>query len=317
MLKQLLYYFEGLDESILNLNKCIVEDDFEFEKYTLEQFEKKFKRRFKNIIQENHPLGFVGAVSRLGCFNKEIFQNGYILFLNDNTKNPLEDAIDIRLENLIQNLKFFKHGHIKLVSAFEFPSEESDFIGPVIFSSPSKEIKNRYTLSNEDILKIKFFKQQYKPHQYIELAFHTFLESYNIEDEKLKFVVLMVCLESIFNKSKDEPIRHIISRHAALTITRDKQMFAEKVKRLKFLYDLRSSLVHGKEENKEDNKEHKKYKQILDNIHEYVLELEELVRSVLRQLIVDKQLFGSATPETKEELFNRLNESSINGIILN
>src|SRR5205085_9197009 len=86
---------------------------------------------------------------------------------------------------------------------------------------------------------------------YLQLAFNSFIEYYNVEDEKLKFVMLMIALESIFNKSNQEPIKHIISRHAALTITRDKQKFHEKVERIKFLYDLRSWIVHGKYEDKE------------------------------------------------------------------
>ncbi len=156
------------------------------------------------------------------------------------------------------------------------------------------------------------------PKSYLELALKSFLESYNIEDDKLKFVVLMIALESIFNRSKDEPIRHIISRHAALTLTRDKRTFDDYVKRLKFLYDLRSSIVHGKLENKDDDKDYRKYKKNLEQIGNYSLELEEIVRNVLKKLIIQNKLFNSDTPQNKEDLFKLLNVSAPNDdLILN
>lgn len=57
MSKELLYYIEGLDESILKLNDYI-DSDLEFIKYTSEDFEKKYRRRFRNLISDSHPLGF-------------------------------------------------------------------------------------------------------------------------------------------------------------------------------------------------------------------------------------------------------------------
>src|SRR5439155_19616177 len=112
---------------------------------------------------------------------------------------------------------------------------------------------------------------------------------------------LMIALESIFNKSSQEPIKHIISRHTALTITRNKQKFFEIVERVKFLYNLRSWIVHG------DNKKFSKHS---TKFPTYILELEELVRNVLKQLIWNEKLFDSKKPTTKEELFDILNASA-------
>ena len=153
MLEELLYYIEGLDDSIIKLNAYIKDTDLEFVPFTLEQFEKKYKEKFRKLIPENHPLGFQGSLLHLfRCFNREEIQkNGYGIFLNDKRKRFLEDKVDDRVSKLIAKLKLFKSGHIKLICAFEFPLEsESEFVGPVIYASPSKEIKNTYSLGDKD-----------------------------------------------------------------------------------------------------------------------------------------------------------------------
>jgi hypothetical protein len=71
MLRELLYYFEGIDESIIKLNNYI-DNDFEFIRYDLKAFEKKYKRRFRELILSNHPLGFLGALYQLRCFIKKL-----------------------------------------------------------------------------------------------------------------------------------------------------------------------------------------------------------------------------------------------------
>ena len=97
-----------------------------------------------------------------------------------------------------------KSGHIKLISAFEFPLDsESEFFWRIIFSSPLKDIKHTYSLTDEDLSKLKELKEWLEIPQYLKLAFNLFIEYYNIEDEKLRFVMLTIALESIFNVSKD------------------------------------------------------------------------------------------------------------------
>jgi len=317
----LLYYFEGLDESILKLNSYIFDDGFEFVKYDWNEFEEKFFYLFTIEGQSvRSEESFINALVNSRYFNAvEVARNNYAVFLIDNyfkkSSNSYKsgDTHD-RLNKLMAKLKLFKSGHIKLISSFDISEREewhfSEF--PTVYASPSKEENtySSYSLNDRELPELKYFKDNLEIPAYLELAFNSFLEYYNIEDDKIKFIILMIALESIFNKSKDEPIRHIISRHAALTITRNRQIFDEKVNRLKFFYGLRSSIVHGKKENKDDAKDHRKYKKNLDNVTEYVLELEELVRNVLKQLIWDDKLFNSKTPKNKEDLFKLLNESS-------
>lgn len=327
MAKKLLYYFEGFDNSILKLNDFISDDGFEFTRYDLKEFEIKFKHllteRDDSIQYQNRvpdydiSVPFFDGLLKSKYFNhNEILDNKYVVFLDDKQVAKYQDMenendyveLDIRVENLINKLKLFKSGYFKLISAFPIYTKIDWHFNsfPVLYSFPSKIIFSIYTLAKEDFNELQYFKSRFSIPEYLRLAFSSFIECYNIEDEKLKFLMLIICLESIFNKSSKEPIMHIISRHAALTITRDKQAFHDTVKQVKFLYDLRSWIVHGKD----DDKEHRKYKKYIENISDHVSALEELVRKILKQLIWNDRLFDSNKPTNRDELFDILNASA-------
>ena len=56
MIKEVLYYFEGLDESICKLNDFLIDENFEFKKFTLAEFFDKFKELI--LIKENDDYGY-------------------------------------------------------------------------------------------------------------------------------------------------------------------------------------------------------------------------------------------------------------------
>lgn len=186
-----------------------------------------------------------------------------------------------------------------MISAFEFPLEaESDFIGPLIYSPISKDIKYKYLLSDEDLSELKVFGEQREiPPAYLQLAFKSFLEYYNVEDDKIKFILLMIALENIFIID-DKSVTQTIAKHTALTLTRDEEIYHKKVKRIKVLYDLRSLIVHGNDI---------KFEKTTKDFPSDVLELEQIVRAVLKQLIWYHKY--NLSPKDKDELFNILKDS--------
>ncbi|MEO8712790.1 MAG: hypothetical protein ABI405_11735 [Parafilimonas sp.] len=327
MIKEVLYYFEGLDRSILRLNDHLINYHFEFVLYNPKEFEEKFK----NIIivrknsdygfdddmpEKEFSFGFLFGLEDLKYFNvPEIIKDEYVIFLrHTEIEKRLEDKIlegqtvlnsdtdlneikvDNRIESLVNKLKLFKTGHIKLISAFEF-TDALGCVGEGYFY-PTKRIKyNKYHIDNipQPFL---LLENQLEIPSYLELAFNSFLEYYNIEDERLKFVVLMISLESIFNKSNQDPITHIISRHVALLIAENKESFFKVYDEVKRLYNIRSAIVHGKDE--------KESKKDLKDVEKDILILEEIVRSVLRKLIWIYD-FDLDMPSDKKSLWNYLN----------
>lgn len=231
MTQKLLYYFEGFDESIIQLNDYIFESGFEFVKYDLKEFEIKFKHLLTDSDdhlqnKDSHydiSIPFFDGLIKSRYFNHdEILANRYIVFLDDKQLVKYENIekenkeLDNRVQDLINKLNLLKSGYFKLISVFPIEVIENenwqinDF--PVVYSSPSKRLYSIYSFLSEDLREPQYFKGYLPIPKYLRLAFNSFIEHYNIEDEKLKFVILMIALESIFNKISSDPIQHIISR---------------------------------------------------------------------------------------------------------
>lgn len=327
MIKELLYYIEGLDESILKLNPYLVDSGFEFVPYNLEKFEKTFRDLFP--IREDYyedkssklpTLSFLDGLWNSRYFNHwEICKNKYVIFLNDKSlyksiydeniaeKGKLSDDIDNEVNELIKKLKLFKKEHIKLLSSFEFKTDDQEILrcNPVSYSSPlaKNKINKQYHLDDNNIVEFQTLKIPESIPSYLELAFKSFFESYNIEDGKLKFVILMICLESIFIISKKD-ITKTLSQNVSFVISKNKKEFDRKKQRIEILYDLRSKILHGEEEHKFQDgdklkNEIKKYKKRLKCISIYISATEEIVRNVLKELILNSEYFKI---ESKKEL---------------
>lgn len=321
MNETLLYYFEGIDETILKLNPFISNQGFEFVKYSLNEFERIFIHLFTDdtkhfmkhgdFLDDGTSVFFFNSVVNSRYFNSdEIFRkNNYAIFLRDIDcgKYSTEDR-NRRLKILIAKLKLHKSGHINLISSSNIYKSKEEWHFPefpTVYAYPSKE-ENSFSLYclDEGFPDLKFFEQELLIPDYLELAFNSFLEYYHIEDEKLKFVILIIALESIFNKSGQDPIAHIISRHIALLTTKDKESFLSLFEKVKKLYNVRSTIVHGKHD--------KSSKVNLKELKTQVLQLEGVVRSVLKKLIWIHD-FDSNKPKDKEELWEYLNAKGFQG----
>src|SRR5690349_2553416 len=126
MTKELLYYFEGLDESVRKLNEHIKSNGFEFEKYNLNDFVREFRSLITKVKGDcyNEIIPALGisygdnfGMERLRYINyQEILKNKYVVLLRDTINYESTDELDNRVKELINKLKLFKSGHIKLLS---------------------------------------------------------------------------------------------------------------------------------------------------------------------------------------------------------
>jgi hypothetical protein len=329
MIKEVFHYFEGLDESIQKVNDYIASYHFEFKKYTLDEFREKFSDLISIKEREDYDdtilpdlgfsLSFAFGLDDLKYFNQDqILRDRYIVFLRyaELEKDPVtqikegqellksgnfENEVNDKARKLIEKLKLFKSGHIKLLSSFEITDNLRCI--PNSYSPPSKNKKYiKYSLKETNVEDLKFFKNQFEvgSSSYLNLSFNSFLESYNIENEKLKFIMLMVCLESVYNIN-GKYIKSNISKYAALTIIQDNQGLDKAVEKIQALYELRNFIVHGDNENIDENEEYKKQ---LENISQYILALEEIVRIVLKELLLNKKY---SKIDSKKKLWDCLN----------
>ncbi len=150
------------------------------------------------------------------------------------------------INELIFKLRMFKNGEIECEVMFIF-EKESKFISGMLSQPIIGNYSERLYEIKDDEIEALFYQLNTKitHNKLTELALNNFEQSYLVSNEKLKFVLLTVSLESILNVSKDQ-ITHTIARHASLIISQDANEFRNNYKRIKELYDYRSAIVHGK-----------------------------------------------------------------------
>jgi len=148
------------------------------------------------------------------------------------------------VNDLIQKLRLFKNGDISCKTIFHVSADTRRIIqrfNPAFLSGGGK----KYEVSDEDIDAFgTAMKTNFKINKLSELALSNFNLTYQITDLKSKCLILMICLESLFNTNSTE-ITHTLARHLAIILSTDKDEFIENYKRIKKLYSYRSKLIHG------------------------------------------------------------------------
>jgi len=185
--------------------------------------------------------------------------------------------------DLLLQMRLFKIGEIRYSQFFNITSKTRQ----VGLRSAGITIGSRgdYTLNDEEaeILSSKLVAK-YESNELTELAIKNFSVVYDLPDGRLRFIALVTCLESLFNLGRDQ-IAHTISRHLAIILSNNKNQFNENYKKIKKLYGMRSTIVHG---GKYDGHTIKDY-----------LELSDKVRAAIQ--------YCNIPSLTKEKLFEDLN----------
>ena len=304
----------GIDNSIFKLNPLIKGYGYEFVFLNLSVIEKDFANFFiENYKEEMYPKtkfkfdNFLSTnlalkIQKNHTFWRQLCENEGIILLkkiddilgitseeagcSQKSEMNLED-INKFSNNLITTLRLCKMGEIHLNSCFLVNKETRH----VRIRLESKIIKNPnsnfYRVLDDDISEIlSFIEVEKLINPFNSLALINFNLSYKSEEMEIKFLKLMISLESLFNQGRDQ-ITHIFARHLALIISNSKQDFTTNYKRIKKMYNIRSSIVHGST--------------VKENLLEKHAELENFVRIGLK--------FCLKSGLSKADLFETLNSS--------
>lgn len=325
----------NLDKSIININPFIENDGYTFIPIKLNELELNFSELF-NIPHEFKPNqyvikgidinGFYGVSSAFEEALKYYFtlhpgndevpvdNEVYLLKKIDNCytekendyfliDEPTNAQIKIKefAKDLIMKLRLFKSGQIEFQGYFSIFKDTRKVITK--FKTPNKPNWGNYVIEDKDLPELgKLLRTDLNIPNILNLAIQSFEQSYSIYVPNLRFIMLMVSLESIYNRSSQEPISHIISRHLALTLTNDKAKFEEIYRKTKKLYSLRSKIIHG-------NTNNKSLKLISETIEEELVSLEDLTRQVFKKILsfTDFDIINSG----KDALFDYLNNKGV------
>jgi len=299
------------DRSILKLNPAIEKFGYKFLWVDASDFESNFSEIVNIPKSQDRPLTIMigrhhhgishelhNALVHTPPFGQMFMHMEYpgILLLQKLTDFEVNgDHTDIIVEqtefstfysfasDLLLQLRLFKIGEIRYSQFFHITSETRQ-IGlrknEIAIGSAGD-----FTLNDEEAEMLsKKIVAKYEYNSLTELAIKNFNVVYDLPDGRIRFITLMTCLESLFNLGKDQ-IAHTIARHLSIIISTDKSQFNTNYTRIKKLYNMRNSIVHGGE-----------YKG--DIIQDY-LDLSNKVRAAINYCNVDGL--------TKEKLFEDLN----------
>jgi hypothetical protein len=103
-----------------------------------------------------------------------------------------------------------------------------------------------FRLKNDEIDRLQNFLRNAKIpfEKKLQLAFESFELSYESHSAALSFLSLMIAMEVMLNRSKQDELRYSISRNAAVLLGKDKEDSEHIFKEVRMLYDKRSKLVH-------------------------------------------------------------------------
>jgi hypothetical protein len=161
--------------------------------------------------------------------------------------HKIYDKIENNIGNKIRLLRLVKQGNVKIpYSTFYIIDENGKHES--VYSNEDLLPNNSqlYVVAENEVDIInKFINKSIIPlkPKYLQLAFENFNLSYSILENQLAFLVLMICLETIFNSSKQE-LRYRISRNIAVLLGTDRLHSEIIFKEIRNFYDKRSKLVH-------------------------------------------------------------------------
>lgn len=277
--------FINVDESILNLNPLIEKHGYIFEAVDLAELEKNFSKFFdfsrdesfqnQPRVQVNNCPGktvssqFMSMLQQNQFVSWNEWASGRIIFLkslnkvNATVKGGVYDSTNVRkalsdcmqyVDSLLLQLRLFKHGYIA-VSSYFGKHDCDNHVSPKTSNSLHSIWKcppEFFHISEDEVLDLKetlnnFFEKK----SVTNIAIDSFNLSYSNISNELRYLSLMICLESLFNVNGKE-IAHTISRHLAIVVSSNEDEFKSNYSVIKKLYDYRSNIVHGRK-TKEDS----------------------------------------------------------------
>ncbi len=327
----------NLDWTITKLNPIIKKDGYEFVAITLQKLELNFSEVF-NISREFKPKQhIVKSIESVGMnvisdqfedalkyyftlhLGSEDYPPDHEVYLLKRLKKSFTEQGDTYIQigeaasaqiqiseyvnQLIRKLRLYKKGQIEFQGYFSIFSEDRRVISK--YKTPQKPVWGVYQIEDNDIPSLeKLLNDSLQIPTLLRLAIESFESAYDTTDSKVKFVLLMIGLESIFNRSSQDPVKHIISRHLALTLADSNEKFEELFIITKKLYDTRCNIVHG-------NTDKKVIEKLQSKIPFELEQLEDLTRKVIIKLLWLHD-FNIGEP-TKDTLFEYLNKKGYEG----
>jgi hypothetical protein len=198
---------------------------------------------------------------------------------------PALKGMFYHLRDKIRVPRLFREGNVLMRFSLFYRLKEGEpkitwsvLEGPLfdrtLFTLESDEVGQCQNFLNR--VKIPFRKE-------LQLAFESFELSYESHSAAMSFLSLMIAMEAMLNRGKDE-LRYTISRNAAVLLGKDIDDSERVFKEVRGLYDKRSKLLHEGSANEVSSKD--------------VLRLRHYVREAIKEM----QSIGKDPKEIRDVL---------------
>jgi hypothetical protein len=161
---------------------------------------------------------FYCVTARKAEFFESTPQGGVVIRLD-----ALKKMLDT-LRDKVRLLRLFKEGNIVMVFSLFYHLQEEEI--KVFWSSREWPFVDRtlFKLENNEVDQSQDFINRVKMpfEKNLQLAFESFELSYENHSEAMSFLSLMIAIEVMFNRGKQDELRYSISRNAAVLLGKDK-----------------------------------------------------------------------------------------------
>jgi hypothetical protein len=255
MVNQKLHFFIPLgnvDESILKIK---LNEGFEFDSMTydkghiflsnLEKFpiENFYQWRHANTVFQHGGMYFI---KKSFDFDIPLKENGDPDFCPELYKFAY-NLVEKNIENPLHLFRLFKEGNVYIPCWYVYHFK--DEIPFIIYArgTPFPQIQSLYHLDDDEIKKAQDFIETTKipfAFDYIKLAHNNYELSYNVNDDSLSFLSLMISLEVLFKPKQNWGFSKRISRNIGTLLGTSQDEIKKIQKDISDLYKKRSNLVH-------------------------------------------------------------------------
>ncbi len=156
------------------------------------------------------------------------------------------EGIFYPLRDKIRLLRLFKEGNALMRFSLFYHLEKTE--PKIVYSILEGPLVDRtlFKLNNNEVGQLQEFINTAKTpfEKNLQLAFESFELSYENHSSAMSFLSLMIAMEVMFNRGKQDELRYAISRNAAVLLGKDKDDSDHIFKEVRKLYDKRSKIVH-------------------------------------------------------------------------
>lgn len=243
-----IYFLGLLNNTNENLEKLVLKHNFKMKNISYRELEDILL----NILELNEGQ-YATAYDMLYMFFREYERDDYVIITNELDEKDIKifdkDLVQGYLFNTLRLMRLFKEGNPDVVWYCYHDSKGVDDEGFAIGHSDLNVSfdKSYFNVSMDEIEVLQDFLDTIStPFSlgYLQLAYETFQESYEVNNSNLSFLLNMIGIEVLLNPGGTE-LTYKVSRNTAILLGKDRDHANEVFNNMRHLYRIRSNLVHG------------------------------------------------------------------------